>query len=81
MRTTLTIDDDVYRITKVLAEDKNMSIGAVVSDLVRKSFRGIVNSDHDIEGKRKNGFYTFRVSKNAKPITLEDVRRVEDELD
>ena len=36
MRTTLSLDDDVVDIAKDYAAVKNLSLGAAVSDLVRK---------------------------------------------
>lgn len=37
MRTTLTIDDDVLDAAKAIAEHKKVTIGAILSDLARKS--------------------------------------------
>lgn len=37
MRTTLTIDDDILDRAKAIADHENRSVGAVMSDLVRKA--------------------------------------------
>jgi len=39
MRTTLTIDDDVLEAAKALAERREQTLGAVVSDLMRQAIR------------------------------------------
>jgi hypothetical protein len=39
MRTTLTLDDDVYESVKAMAQAAGTSIGAVVSELVRRGLR------------------------------------------
>ena len=37
MRTTLQLDDDVLVAARVLARERRLSIGAVISDLVRQA--------------------------------------------
>jgi len=37
MRTTLDLDEDILRLLKHLAEDRQQSLGRVVSDVVRQS--------------------------------------------
>lgn len=39
MRTTLTLDDDLYRAARTLAEHTGQSLGAVVSQLVRRGLK------------------------------------------
>ena len=39
MRTTLTIDDDVLAAAKALAERREQTLGAIVSDLMRQALR------------------------------------------
>jgi hypothetical protein len=39
MRTTLQLDDDVLVEARVLARERRVSIGAVISDLVRKALK------------------------------------------
>jgi hypothetical protein len=46
MRTTLTLDDDIYQMAKSLSEQSRLSIGAVVSRLARKGLsRGSEGTD------------------------------------
>jgi hypothetical protein len=39
MRTTLQLDDDVLVAARVLARERGLSIGAVISDLVRQALK------------------------------------------
>lgn len=73
MRTTLTIDDDLLMAAKSLAQSRSVSVGKVISELARKGLQAPAQT------RRKNGFPIFEVSKNARPITLEDVKKIEDE--
>ncbi len=73
MRTTLTIDDDLLQAAKALAESKAISIGRVISELLRK---GLLS---ETRVTKKHGFPVFRVSAGARPVTLADVKRDEDE--
>ena len=74
MRTTLSIDDDILRVAKALAQERHMSIGALLSELARKGMT------RDTVMGEKNGFPVFSVPEGARPITLEDVKRLEDEM-
>ena len=73
MRTTIAIDDDVLRAAKYLARDRSISLGTAVSELMRKGLNEnrVVNDD--------GGFPVFRISPGSPPLTLEEVRRAEDE--
>lgn len=74
MRTTLTIDDDILAVAKSMARMRTASLGRVISDLARK---GLESSG---EISTKSGFPVFQISKGATPITLEDVRKSEDDV-
>ncbi len=74
MRTTLNIDDDLLLAAKSLAEAKSTSIGAVISELARRGLeRNVVRSN-------KYGFPVFSVPASAQPITLEHVKKLEDDV-
>lgn len=73
MRTTVVIDDDLLQAAKALAESQSVSVGKVISDLARKGLKS------EAKVAVKNGLPVFTVSKDARPITLEDVRKLEDE--
>jgi hypothetical protein len=73
MRTTIAIDDDLLRVVRSLARARGVSLGDAISDLVRKGLRREAATD------TKDGFPMFGVSPDARPITLDDVKRLEDE--
>jgi hypothetical protein len=73
MRTTLHIDDDVYRAARSLAEAENRSVGKVLSELARKGLAPARQA-------KRGGFPMFAVPEDAPPLTLEMVRAaLEDE--
>ncbi len=75
MRTTLTIDDDLLAVAKSLARERSEPVGRVLSELAR---RGLTATPR--VGKRtENGFPVFVVPPCARPITLDDVKKLDDE--
>lgn len=74
MRTTITLDDDVLRLARSLSRARSISLGAAVSELIRRAVR------QERITTEEDGFPVFRVSPGAPPITLEDVKQAEDEL-
>lgn len=74
MRTTVAIEDDVLEAARKLAATQNQPLGKVISDLMRRGLtaRTAYSSSDD-------GFPTFQVREDSPPITLEDVKRDEDE--
>ena len=74
MRTTITIDDDIMRVERGVARAESRSIGAGISDLVRKGLRA------SSKVRTRNGFPVFSVPPDAHPITLDDVRKQENEI-
>lgn len=75
VRTTLTIDDDVLRFAQSIAEAREITLGRAISELAQKGIEAL-SSVPAKSGK----FPTFRVSAGARTITLEDVRRAEEEF-
>ena len=68
MRTTLNIDDDVLAAARSLAERNDSSLGAALSELARRGFKGaVIASDEDA--------VVFRVPTDAQPFTNGDVYR------
>lgn len=74
MRTTLTLDDDALEAARKLAATRNQPLGRVVSGLMR---RGLAARTTYLE--KDDGFPVFRVAEDSPLITLEDVKRDEDE--
>jgi hypothetical protein len=72
MRTTLDIDDNLLAIARVRAREKGISIGAAVSDIMR---RGL-----EVPRTRsKRGFPVFQMPPDAPVITDEIVARYRDD--
>lgn len=74
MRTTLSIDDDILAVAKSIAATRSKPVGYVISELARK---GINSFSKPVKSK---GIPIFKVSKNARKLTLDDVRQAEDEI-
>jgi hypothetical protein len=72
MRTTLTLDEDVYRAAKAIALARSTSIGAVISDLVRK---GLETRDPT---STRGDFPVFTVRPGSRLFTLEGVQRAQE---
>lgn len=72
MRTTLKLDDDVLDDARRIARTEGRPLGAVISDLARRSLRpvGITISD---------GLPVFDVPTDAPTMTSDDVARALDE--
>jgi hypothetical protein len=73
MRTTLELDDEVLAAARRIAAARSKSLGQVISDLARRG----LETRPKITTRR--GFPVFQVPGNARPLTLDDVRRDEDE--
>ena len=72
MRTTLDIDDQLLAIARVRAQEQGVSLGAAVSDLIR---RGL-----EVRRTRtKRGFPVFEAPPGTPVITSEMVARYRDD--
>ena len=80
MRLTVNLDPDLYAVAVSLAKAEDCSISAALNRLLRRGLPG--DGEHDIRSvgapKTRNGFV---VSRGARPITAETVRRSETEDD
>jgi hypothetical protein len=76
MRTTLAIDDDVLAAAKHLAAREQKTLGEALSGLARQ---GLLQGTRAARAER-NGIPLLPVKKNAKPVTLELVNHLRDEL-
>jgi hypothetical protein len=74
MRTTLTIDDDILLAVKAKADREKRSIGDVLSALARSAL------EQPTGPNVKNGLILLPRAQNAKPVTLEIVNALRDEL-
>jgi hypothetical protein len=75
MRTTVSLDDDVFRKAKAYAASRNVSLGKALSELVRKGLRAPLRT------RMVNGFTVVDLPPNSPAITTEHVLKLEDELE
>lgn len=74
MRTTLALDDDVLRAARQLADQHGQSLGAVISDLSRRSLTNTGTA------ATRNGITLLPVRDGAQSATLDEVNRLRDEV-
>jgi Arc/MetJ family transcription regulator len=72
MRTTISLDDDLYAITCSIAKDQRKPLSAVVNALLREGLNSGGNRTN-----RRSRFPSFRASRK---VTSEDVRGLDDEM-
>lgn len=74
MRTTITIDDELFEVAKALAAQKGLPLGKAVSELMRRGIRY-----QGATKRRRSGFPIFEVPAGARSVTLETVKKAEEE--
>jgi hypothetical protein len=74
MRTTLSLDDDVFELARGYAESRSLALGKAVSELVRKGLRAPTPTC------MVNGLMVFDVPPDHR-ITSERVKELESELE
>jgi predicted CopG family antitoxin len=77
MRTTLTIDDHVYRRVQGMARSSGKRLGEVVSELLRQRLEG----DCPVErrNEEEDGFDFVTMPATGRTIRSEDVERILEE--
>jgi hypothetical protein len=70
MRTTLTLDDDVYELVRHYAEGRSQPMGKAVSELVRRGLAAPLRT------KLVNGFHVVDLPADSPPVTTEHVKRI-----
>jgi hypothetical protein len=71
MRTTLSLDDDVFRVVKNYAENRSLAIGKAVSELVRRGLSAPVKT------RVVNGLVVFDVPEDSEAVTSKLVKQLE----
>jgi hypothetical protein len=71
MRTTLTLDDDVFGLVKHYAENRSLALGKAVSELVRRGLT-VQRPTHLV-----NGLRVFDLPPDSPPITTKRIRQLE----
>ena len=75
MRTTIDLDDDVMLASRDIATRRRSTIGAVVSELLRKALKDSAPAADD------DGFVGLPKRGLARPITVDFVNRLREALD
>ena len=73
MRTTLTLDDDVFELVARRAKLRGVSLGKTVSDLLRRGLSAPTPAQHT------DGLVMFDLPADSPKVTTNDVRRIEAE--
>ena len=75
MRTTLSLDDDVLGEIKAYAQSREIALGKAVSELVRRGLSA------PLQTKVINDFHVVELPPGSPRITVEHVRRLQDETE
>lgn len=75
MRTTLSIDDDVLAAARAMATLQGKSLGEVITSLAREAL-----TPEDLTVETRNGIPLLPLRPDARPVTLEMVNALRDEL-
>jgi len=73
MRTTLSLDDDVFQVVKTYAENRSLAMGKAVSELLRRGLSAPAKT------RVVNGVVVFDVPADGETVTSELVKRLEAE--
>ena len=73
MRTTLTLDDDIFDLATRQAKLRGVSLGKTVSDLLRRGLSAPTPSQD------KGGLVVFRLPADSPTVTTDEVCRLETE--
>jgi hypothetical protein len=73
MRTTITMDDDVFEAAQAHARASGKNLGAVISQLARRGLRAAADTSD------KNGLPVFKVQANASIIPSSRAKELLDE--
>jgi hypothetical protein len=69
MRTTLDLDEDIFRAAKDLARERNQTLGKTVSELTRRGLRPAAQPQ-----PQRRGLPVLPRKPGAKPVTSEMVK-------
>ena len=69
MRTTVDLDEDILRTAKDLAQERDQSLGRVLSDLARRGLRPSTRT-----AAARHGLPVLPRLPGARPVTAKDVK-------
>ena len=75
MRTTLSLDDDVFPVVRKYAESRSLALGKAVSELARKGLAAPVPT------RTVNGIQVFDLPPDSPRVTSRRVKVLESELE
>jgi hypothetical protein len=75
MRTTLSLDDDVFNEVQAYAESRDVALGKAVSELVRRGLHA------PLQTRVVNGFHVVDLPAGSPGVSKEDVKKLQDELE
>jgi hypothetical protein len=75
MRTTLSLDDDVFQVVRNYAESRSLALGKAVSELVRKGLEAPAPT------RTVNGIQVFDLPPGSPRVTSRRVKELESELE
>jgi len=73
MRTTVSLDDDVFRLVKNYADARSLALGKALSELVRRGINAPPKT------RIVNGLVVFDLPEDSDTVTSEQVQRIEAE--
>jgi hypothetical protein len=71
MRTTLSLDDDVFQVVKTYAENRSLAIGKAVSELLRRGLSAPAKT------RVVNGLVVFDIPEDTEAVTSDRVKQLE----
>jgi hypothetical protein len=74
VRTTINIDDDVFKLVSRYAESRSLTLGRAVSELVRRGF------DAKRPLRQVHGIHVFELPPESPKITSKQIKELEDEV-
>jgi hypothetical protein len=75
MRTTLSLDDDVFREAKTYVESRDIPIGKAVSELVRRGLHA------PLQTRVLNGFHVVELPPGSSQVSSEHVHKPQEEIE
>ena len=79
MRTTINLDDDLFELVRSMAHQNRKGIGVTVQALIQRGLRSPTGNT-DSNNKEVDELTGFPVFSSKMPISLEDVRSLEDDV-
>jgi hypothetical protein len=73
MRTTISLDDDVFDMAKRYAEARSIALGKALSELARRG------AEAPVKTRKVNGLVVFDLPDDTEKVTTEQVKRLEAE--